>query len=107
MSINTLKLLNDINQEEDLHPRWLADWRAAHDALVQCPQDTEQCAAELQKLDINSLRLCQTPAKTPEGLAAQIQRLEGDHGYYVTEMVGPDMQQVFKVLLESAKSLQR
>ena len=58
-------------------------------------------------MDINSLKLCQTPCRTSEGLAAQIQWFEEDLGYYVTEMVGLEMQQVFKVLLESAKSLQR
>ncbi len=77
---------------------WYEQWRKAWDAITDAVDDTPQEAALFDELERLSILLCNTPARTPEGLLAQVSWIEADLGTYITEPVSEQHSDVFKVL---------
>ncbi|MCW9044569.1 MAG: hypothetical protein OQK05_14620 [Pseudopelagicola sp.] len=82
----------------DPHVTWYEQWRKAWDAITDAVDDTPQEAALFDELERLSILLCNTPARTPEGLLAQVSWMEADLGTYITEPVSEQHSDVFKVL---------
>ena len=85
-------------KQVDSHPEWLTRWRKAWDAITDEVDDTPEEAAMFDELERLSILLCNTPARTPEGLLAQVSWMEADLGTYITEPVSEQHSDVFKVL---------
>ena len=85
-------------KQVDSHPEWLARWWKAWDSITDAVDDTPQEAALFDELERLSILLCNTPARTSEGLLAQVSWMEADLGTYITEPVYEQHSDVFNVL---------
>lgn len=92
-----------MTNKSDPHTAWLNEWRSEQERFESAEGDSGQGHSD--RAWQLSAKLANTPATTSEGLRAQLEWFKADLGYYVTTMVGDDLNSCIDTMLESASKI--
>ena len=86
------------NGNTDPHPEWFAEWKRIEKDWMHLVEDSPEQKAAWDAREDLAIALANTKATTVAGLAAQFAWLKEDVGYYLTEMVGVDLDNALNVI---------